>query len=505
MSSFATNFCYKTSLSTAKIQAKQVNFWTVMASDNLVLRGGNWYVRLSVPVDVRPILNRREFIASLKTGSKQEAQALKLPFLQSWRAEITSARGIAAHSTEEQREQAYKASQAIEQYLNKSISLSALGKAKEANATSLNLAKELDSFGLDYEAFSLLFKKYRAREMGVADWVEFQKELTDILKTEVFQVINPTNPNEVKKILKDPSEYRSKSPLTLPRLNGFEDYQRNTKGIVNKTVDMQVSRLRKLKAWLEENKADLTHENIERYLDTLPFSVKTKKQHLFAGNSFWKYALRKDSQFKEQHKEQANPFEKHNFEENRGAKKNERKAFTVEDIRRLYEASKNQNLSDLIAMGAYTGARIEEICRLKIDDIVREDGIDCFYIKDGKTENAERIVPIHKTLKPIVKRLIKDSEDQFLIPVSGRNKYGNRSDSLGKQFGRLKKSLGYGPEFVFHSLRKSFITLLQNNDVPGLTIASIVGHETGTITFDVYSAGPNAKQKLKAISSLKII
>ena len=268
---------------------------------------------------------------------------------------------------------------------------------------------------------------------------------------------------------------------------------------------MQVSRLRKLKAWLEENKADLTHENIERYLDTLPFSVKTKKQHLFAGNSFWKYALRKDSQFKEQHKEQANPFEKHNFEENRGAKKNERKAFTVEDIRRLYEASKNQNLSDLIAMGAYTGARIEEICRLKIDDIVREDGIDCFYIKDGKTENAERIVPIHKTLKPIVKRLIKDSEDQFLIPVSGRNKYGNRSDSLGKQFGRLKKSLGYGPEFVFHSLRKSFITLLQNNDVPGLTIASIVGHETGTITFDVYSAGPSARQKLKAISSLKVI
>ena len=161
-----------------------------MASDNLVLRGGNWYVRLSVPADVRPILNRREFIASLKTGSKQEAQALKLPFLQSWRAEITSARGIAAHSTEEQREQAYKASQAIEQYLNKSISLSALGKAKEANATSLNLAKELDSFGLDYEAFSLLFKKYRAREMDVADWVEFQKELTDILKTEVFKGIN---------------------------------------------------------------------------------------------------------------------------------------------------------------------------------------------------------------------------------------------------------------------------------------------------------------------------
>lgn len=475
-----------------------------MPSDNLVLRGGNWYVRLSVPKDARPILNRREFIASLKTGSKQEAQALKLPFLQSWRAEIAQARGIAAHSTEEQRERAYKASQSIEQYLNKSISLSALGKTKEANSISLDLAKELDSFGLDYDAFSLLFKRYRAKEMGVADWVEFQKELTDILKAEVFKGINPTNPNEVKKILKDPSEYRSKSPLTLPRLKGFEDYQRNTKGIVSKTVDMQVSRLKKLKVWLEENRADLTHDSIEKYLDTLPFSTKTKKQHLFAGNSFWKYALRKDSQFKERHKDQANPFEKHDFGENRGANKNERKAFTVEDIRRLYEASNNQNLSDLIIIGAYTGARIEEICQLKTGDILTSDGVECFYIRDGKTENAERIVPIHKYLRPIVKRLIKDSQDQFLIPVSGKNKYGNRSDSLGKQFGRLKKGLGFGSEFVFHSLRKSFITFLQNNDIPGLTIASIVGHETGTITFDVYSAGPNAKQKLKAISSLKI-
>ncbi|MBF5056354.1 phage integrase family protein [Alcanivorax sp. 521-1] len=156
-------------------------------------------------------------------------------------------------------------------------------------------------------------------------------------------------------------------------------------------------------------------------------------------------------------------------------------------------------------IGAYTGARIEEICQLKTGDILTSDGVECFYIRDGKTENAERIVPIHKDLKSVVKRLIKDSEDQYLISVSGKNKYGNRSDSLGKQFGRLKKSIGYGPEFVFHSMRKSFITLLQNNDIPGLTIASIVGHETGTITFDVYSAGPSARQKLKAISTLKVI
>lgn len=477
-----------------------------MASDNLILRGGNWYVRLSVPADVRPILNRREYTASLKTGSKQEAQRLKLPFLSAWRDAIAEARGLTPDRAEKQREGAYLASQAIETYLNESVRLSALGKTKEANNASFELVKELDSFGLDYEAVLPLVQKYQGGD--IADWVGFQKELTELLQGQVVTAINPVNQQEVTQILKDPSHYRSKSPITITRLGAFEEYQRK-RGVVAKTVDSQLSRLKKLKAWIEENQRDLGHESVEAYLETLDCANKTKKQHLFAGNSFWKWAIKKDKTFKQQHQEQANPFENHDFEEVRGVRKKERKAFTVADIQKLHQSAqalpRRQALADLIMLGAYTGARIEELCQLKTGDIVTEDGVQCLFIRDGKTRNAERIVPVHKSLKPLVKRLTKDTEGEFLLPASGKNKYGKRSDSLSKQFGRLKKSLGYGEEHVFHSLRKSFITLLQNNDVAGLTIASIVGHETGTITFDVYSAGPNAKQKLKAISTLKIL
>ncbi|KGD66730.1 phage integrase family protein [Alcanivorax nanhaiticus] len=477
-----------------------------MASDNLILRGGNWYVRLSVPADVRPVLNRREYTASLKTGSKQEAQRLKLPFLNAWRDAIAEARGLTPDMAEKQREGAYLASQAIETYLNESVRLSALGKTKEANEASFELVKELDSFGLDYEAVLPLVQKYQGGD--IADWVGFQKELIELLQGQVVTAINPVNQQEVTQILKDPSHYRSKSPITITRLNDFEDYQRR-RGVVAKTVDTQLSRLKKLKAWLEENQRELNHEGVETYLDTLDCATKTKKQHLFAGNSFWKWAIKKDKTFKQQHQEQANPFENHDFEEVRGVRKKERKAFTVADIQRLHESAqalpRRQALADLIVLGAYTGARIEELCQLKTGDIVTEDGVQCLFIRDGKTRNAERVVPVHKDLKSLLKRLAKEAEGEFLLPASGKNKYGKRSDSLSKQFGRLKKSLGYGEEHVFHSLRKSFITLLQNNDMPGLTIASIVGHETGTITFDVYSAGPNAKQKLKAISTLKIL
>ena len=473
-----------------------------MASDNIILRGGNWYVRLSVPADVRPILNRREYTASLKTGSKQEAQRLKLPFLQTWRDEIAEARGLTQDLGEKQRETAYTASQAIQGYLNDSVRLSALGKTKEANEASFELLKELDSFGLDYEAVLSLVQKYRGGD--IADRVGFQKELTELLQRQVVTAINPVNQKEVGQILKDPSHYRAKSPITVTRLDAFEDYQRR-RGIVAKTVDTQLSRLKKLKAWLEENQRELNHEGVETYLDTLDCANKTKKQHLFAGNSFWKWAIKKDKTFKRQHQEQANPFENQHIEEVRGVRKKERKAFTVTDIQKLHESVKGKTLADLIMLGAYTGARIEELCQLKVSDVVKEDGVDCLYIRDGKTSNAERIVPVHKDLKPLIKRLAKEADGDFLLPASSKNKYGTRSDSLSKQFGRLKKDLGYGEEHVFHSLRKSFITFLQNNDISGLTIASIVGHETGTITFDVYSAGPNAKQKLKAISTLKIL
>jgi integrase len=478
-----------------------------MASDNLILRGGRWYVRLSVPADVRPILNRREYTASLKTGSKQKAQRLKLPFLSAWRDEIAQARGLTPDRAEKEREGAYLASQAIDQFLNESVTQTALGKGEGLAASFADLAQKLNLSGPAKQMAEMMFNKYQG-QLDMEESVEMLKALAMHSQADVYTGLNPVDPAEVKGILKDPSHYRAKSPITATRLDAFEDYQRR-RGVVAKTVDTQLSRLKKLKAWLEENQRELNHESIEAYLDTLNCATKTKKNQLFAGNSFWKWAIKKDKTFKQQYQNQANPFEKHDFEEIRGVRKKERKAFTVADIQRLYESAKGQNkrqnLADLIMLGAYTGARIEELCQLKVTDIVAEDGVDCFYISNGKNENAERIVPVHKELKPLVKRLTKDANGEFLISASCRNKYGKRSDSLSKQFGRLKRDLGYGPDHVFHSLRKSFITFLQNNDIPGLTIASIVGHETGTITFDVYSAGPSPRQKLKAISTLKIL
>jgi len=109
---------------------------------------------------------------------------------------------------------------------------------------------------------------------------------------------------------------------------------------------------------------------------------------------------------------------------------------------------------------------------------------------------------VHPALKPVVARLMQDSTDDYLIPVFTQNQYGKRSHAISKAFGRLRTSLGFGPQYVFHSIRNTVVTYLARADVSGPLIAELVGHETGTVTFDVYARGASAAQKLEAISKL---
>ena len=73
---------------------------------------------------------------------------------------------------------------------------------------------------------------------------------------------------------------------------------------------------------------------------------------------------------------------------------------------------------------------------------------------------------MHTAVAPVVARLVADSKDGYLIPTTVDNQYGERSSAIGKQFGLLKTRLGFGPEHVFHSIRKTVATLLEDAQCP---------------------------------------
>jgi len=57
------------------------------------------------------------------------------------------------------------------------------------------------------------------------------------------------------------------------------------------------------------------------------------------------------------------------------------------------------------------------------------------------------------------------------------------------RFGRLKSAEGYNSHHVFHSIRKTFVTLLENAGISENVTADIVGHEKPRITYGLYSGG----------------
>jgi integrase len=169
----------------------------------------------------------------------------------------------------------------------------------------------------------------------------------------------------------------------------------------------------------------------------------------------------------------------------------------------LAEERNDVELADLIRLGMWTGARIEELCALKTDDVTG-DHLD---IQDAKTAAGARKVPIHSQLQPVVRRLLKGARgrtgDPFLIAGQHANMFGDRSGALGKRFGRLKTAVGYGEKHVFHSIRKTVATLLENAKVPEGVAADIIGHDKPTMTYGLYSGGASMKTKREAIEKLR--
>lgn len=180
--------------------------------------------------------------------------------------------------------------------------------------------------------------------------------------------------------------------------------------------------------------------------------------------------------------------------------KKRRKHFTRDDCRKLLEGSqrRSETLSALIQLGAYTGARIEEICSLKLECVTE----DRLKIEDTKTSAGVREIPLHKHIKELVAQLKSDSTDGYLLSGLTFNKYGDRSNAIGKQFGRLKTELGYGPDYVYHSLRKGVATQLENAGVAENVTARLLGHDFQTMSYGLYSGGVSFEVLSEALGKI---
>ena len=157
----------------------------------------------------------------------------------------------------------------------------------------------------------------------------------------------------------------------------------------------------------------------------------------------------------------------------------------------------NEFIATCVAL--YSGMRLDEICNIQ-KTVINDN---CFKVLEGKTKASRRKIPIHPVLKPLVESFLDSKEEVYLIKGIKRGGYDNkRSWNFQKKLGRLRKKIGIPEGIVFHSLRNTFATHMENLDIPINHISHLMGHEDANMALDIYSAGPKIELLAESIKKL---
>lgn len=129
------------------------------------------------------------------------------------------------------------------------------------------------------------------------------------------------------------------------------------------------------------------------------------------------------------------------------------------------------NVQKMILIYLHTGARPSELIELPIENVHLDERY--FEITKSKTKSGLRIVPIADAVMPLFEYFVKHSKNGKLFDIDYQ------------QYKNFFK--GYLPGHTPHDTRSTFISFMQELDIPLIVIQKIVGHRTGNITGDVYT------------------
>jgi len=161
----------------------------------------------------------------------------------------------------------------------------------------------------------------------------------------------------------------------------------------------------------------------------------------------------------------------------------------------------------------FTGLRIEELCQLRIEDIVQIEGLYCIHVCSEagslKTINAELMVPIHNDLIKMgfikyVNGLDKAKSIRLWQELKV-NTYGKFSSVYSKTFGKFKREIGIkDKQLTFHSFRHTFANELKQADVSEHLISQLIGYSNTSVTMSRYGKEYDVKKLYGGISKLSL-
>ena len=493
------------------------------SSSHLVLRSSTWHCRIDVPADLRPAFgNRRILSKSLKTGDKLLARELAAAQIGQWKAQFRSIRDSRIRAGDRWRDELYQEATRYQNAMHK-LFIETMNGEQDSESQSPELKRSgeqqfqaiIEELKAD-KRFDLVAEINDLIEEGhtpetAPAWVKRYNawgQKVVLHRATASDLLNSSQAAEAKSLIAQPSSYKPKSPISTASINHFSDHYAEQNGNA-RTRSIYLTNLKKLSKWLTTNGKELTFDSVAEFLDSVSKQRQTRMGYLAACRRYHEWACRYDTYYRALFADSKNPFDGHKHAKagaNAGAGW---LAYTQEEAERLQAAAMEKgdnDLADLIAFACYTGCRIEEIGRIRLETTVFDTtGTPiAFKVDDSKTSAGIREIPIHSKLLPLyLSRLASThGEKKFLFAGNDNHKHELRLNALSQRFTKLKRAEEFGDRHVFHSLRKCTATLLLQQGASPVTIPAILGHEYGHITLDIYSAGPSYSQKREAIETL---
>ncbi|OUI78042.1 hypothetical protein HK18_10875 [Commensalibacter intestini] len=265
---------------------------------------------------------------------------------------------------------------------------------------------------------------------------------------------------------------------------------------------------------------DANTNNLERV------SGKSVKNHFSRLSTIWSYYTQRDIVEK-------NIFSGWRFD---SKQKTKRISWSDEYLKILIEASfdiksstSKETYGYIVGVASYTGMRLEEICRIRVEDIKCIHNVTCINICEHepldkkpetawnpKTEAGERIVPISQKLIDAgflgyIKKAQDKKEYYIFSDLTFSGKDNKRSALFQRNFSKHKTKLGIPESTVFHSFRHNISTQLRNIPEYGdsglreVWIDSFLGHEgnSKSVGNSVYLDAINIQNLKKVADTIK--
>ncbi len=192
---------------------------------------------------------------------------------------------------------------------------------------------------------------------------------------------------------------------------------------------------------------------------------------------------------------QYNPFRKVGPGKQDREDKQQRRAFTMEEAKRMTEVLPGE-WPDMVRVCIYTGGqRLGDVAKLKWEQI---DLAGCLIAMTTQKTKRRTNKPIISPLKSILERRKASSVSEYVFPMAAmrHTQAGNTCGKLSMDFHELLKQHGFiestdkkslqgnrrqQAELSFHSLRATAVTALRLAGVPADLCRFIVGHDSEEI------------------------